>query len=176
MSEKTKKPSDSLTVMTQIVMPNDTNPLHNLMGGNLLRWMDIASGIAANKHSASVVVTAAVDNVSFAKSIKLGDIVTIHAKVTRAFNTSMEVFMEVFSTDFLHQHKQKSNEAFFTFVAIDRDGKPKKVPQVIPETDEEQKLFDGAKRRRDMRLILAGKMKPEESSELRSIFLKDIIE
>ena len=171
-----KKAEESYTTFTQIVMPNDTNPLNNLMGGNLLKWMDIAAGISANKHSESLVVTAAVDNVSFKKAIGLGEIVTINAKVTRAFNTSMEVHLEVYSQNFLNKEQKKANEAFYTFVAIDHEGKPKTIPQVEPVTEQEQHFFDGAKRRRDMRLILAGKMKPQESLDLKSLFLKDMID
>src|SRR5687767_4055024 len=125
-----KKVSESLTTMTQLVMPNDTNPLHNLMGGNLLRWMDIASSVASGKHAESRVVTAAVDNVSFKKPIKLGEVVTITARVTRAFTTSMEVFIEVMSQDVISGKKEKANEAFYTFVSLDEKGQPKKVPQV----------------------------------------------
>ena len=162
--------------MTELVMPNDTNPLGNLMGGNLLRWMDICSSIAASKHSGSMVVTAAVDNVSFQRSIQEGDVVTIHGKVTRVFNTSMEVHLEVFTQSFGDDTRHKSNDAFYTFVSLDNGGRPKKVPQAIPETVEEKRLFEGALRRREMRLILAGRMKPEEAKELKAIFLKDIIE
>lgn len=171
-----KKASESYTTFTQIVMPNDTNPLNNLMGGNLLKWMDIAASISSNKHSQSAVVTAAVDNVSFQRPVKEGEIVTINARVTRAFNTSMEVFLEVYSQGWLDGERNKANEAFYTFVALDKYGKPKKVPGILPETKEEKQHYNAAKRRRDMRLILAGKMKPEESQELKSLFLKDVIQ
>lgn len=164
---------DSFTSMVQIVMPNDTNPLNNLMGGNLLKWMDMASSISAAKHSGSVVVTAAVDNVSFEKSIKLGDVVTIESIVTRTFKTSIEVFIQVFTRGFVDANSIKSNEAFYTFVALDAEGKPCEVPPIIPETEREKKLYNGASRRREMRLILSGRMKPKDATELKSIFLDD---
>jgi acyl-CoA hydrolase len=168
-----KKPSDSLTVMTEIVLPNDTNTFGNLMGGRLMYWMDIASALAAMKHCGAPVVTASVDNISFESPIKLGNAVHIEAKVTRVFNTSMEVFIKVWGEDALHQYRYKSNEAYFTFVALDPNGKPRTVPQLTPETDEERRLFEGALRRRQLRLILGGKMEPDQAQELRALFVKD---
>lgn len=152
-------------------MPNDTNPMNNLMGGNLLKWMDIACGICGGKHANRIVVTAAVDNVSFSRPIKIGDIVTIHAQVTRAFNTSMEIFVEVYKENYKSAERIKCNEAFYTFVAMDDDGRPVEVSELVPETEEEQKKFVGAMRRRELRLILAGRMKPEDAKELKAIFL-----
>src|SRR5256885_13054234 len=111
-----KKPSDSITMMTEIVLPNDTNVFGNLMGGRLMYWMDIAAALAAGKHCNAPVVTASVDNISFENPIKLGNVVHIEAKVTRAFNSSMEVFMKVWGEDHLQQYKYKSNEAYYTFV------------------------------------------------------------
>ena len=134
-------------------------------------WMDIASALAAMKHSGSPVVTASVDNISFENPIKLGNVVHIEAKVTRAFNSSMEVHMKVWGEDAIHQYKYKSNEAYFTFVALDPNGKPRKVPAVIPETEDEKRLYAGALRRRQLRLILAGKMKPDDASELKALFV-----
>lgn len=170
---KPRKPSDSLTLMTEIVLPNDTNTFNNLMGGRLMYWMDIAAAIAAQKHCNAPVVTASVDNISFENPIKLGNAVTIEAKVTRAFNTSMEVHMTVWGEDHTQQYKYKSNEAYYTFVSLDPHGKPKPVPGLIPETDSEQKLFDGALRRRQLRLILGGKLKPDDATELKALFFKD---
>ncbi|HMX78428.1 MAG: putative acyl-CoA thioester hydrolase [Bacteroidetes bacterium ADurb.BinA245] len=169
----TRKPSDSLTIMTEIVLPNDTNTFNNLMGGRLMYWMDIAAAIAAQKHCNAPVVTASVDNISFENPIKLGNAVRIEAKCTRAFNTSMEVHLKVWGEDYTQQYKYKSNEAYYTFVALDPTGKPRQVPQLIPETDEDQKLFDGALRRRQLRLILGGKLKPADATELKALFVKD---
>jgi len=163
-----KKASDSYTEMNELVLPNDTNTFGNLMGGRLLYWMDICAAMAAQKHCSNVVVTASVDNVSFKRSIKLGEVVTIQAKVTRAFNTSVEVRMEIFAQHLPQGTKVKSNEAYYTFVAIDPDGKPKTVPQLIPETEEEKKLYNEALKRRELRLILAGKLKPEDATEIKN--------
>ncbi|HMX03646.1 MAG TPA: acyl-CoA thioesterase [Chitinophagales bacterium] len=168
-----KRVSESATTFTEIVMPNDTNPMHNLMGGNLLKWMDIACGICASKHANRVAVTAAVDNVSFGRPIKIGDIVTISARMTRAFNSSMEIFVEVFKENFRTHEKVKCNEAYLTFVALDDDGRPVSVPEIEPENDDEKRRFVSALRRRELRLILAGRMKPEEAKELKQIFLNE---
>jgi acyl-CoA hydrolase len=170
---KTKKPSESVIIMTELVLPNDTNIFGNLMGGRLMYWMDIASALAAQKHCNAPVVTASVDNISFENPIKLGNVVHIEAKVSRAFNTSMEVHMKVWGEDLKRQYKYKSNEAYYTFVALDPDNKPSSVPQLIPETEDEKKLFEGALRRRQLRLILGGKMKPDDAPELKALFMKD---
>lgn len=167
---ETKTAAESLTVMTELVLPNDTNTFGNLMGGRLMYWMDIAAALAAMKHCGSPVVTASVDNISFEAPIKLGNVVHIEAKLSRAFNTSMEVHLKVWGEDVLHQYKYKSNEAYYTFVALDPNGKPRPVPQVTPVTEEEKKLFEGALRRRQVRLILGGKMKPGEATELKALF------
>lgn len=167
----TKKPCDSAITMTEIVLPNDTNSLNNLMGGKILHWMDIASAIAAGKHANAVVVTASVDNVSFENPIKLGDVVTITAKVTRAFNTSIETHMEVWAENLPTQNRYRCNEAYYTFVALDSNGRPKKVPQLIPETEEEVKRHEGALRRRELRLVLAGRMKAEDAKEIKKLFV-----
>ena len=156
--------------MTELVLPNDTNTLNNLMGGRMMHWLDIASAISAQKHSNRIVVTASVDNVSFKNSIKLGNVISLEAQVTRAFNSSMEVHVNVWSEDIPSGTKVKSNEAFVTFVAVDQSGNPIDVPEAIPETEEEIKLYEGALRRRQLRLVLAGRMKPEDAKELKSIF------
>ncbi len=166
-----KRVSDSETIMTEIIMPNDTNPLHNLMGGNLLRWMDIAGGICAGKHCAAHVATASVDHVSFQKPIPLGEVITIRAMVTRAFTTSVEVYVEVSTAQFTGANPRQSNDAYFTFVGIDKEThRPLKVPPVLPVNQEEQRRYDGALRRRELRLILSGRMKPADAGELKSLF------
>ena len=170
---KGKTIADSNTIMTELIMPNDANPLGNLMGGNLMRWMDIAGGICAARHSDSHVVTASVDHVSFKEPIRVGEVITLSAKITRAFNTSMEVFIEVFATNFPENTPRKSNHAYFTFVALDQETlQPKQVPPVIPLTDEEQKRYEAALRRRDLRLVLSGRMEAKEANHLRDFFLK----
>lgn len=164
-----KKAQESYIEMNELVLPNDTNTFGNLMGGKLLYWMDICAAMAAQKHCSNVVVTVSVDNVSFKRSIKLGEVVTIEAQVTRAFNSSVEVRMEIFAQNLPKGTKEKSNEAYYTFVAVDSEGKPKAVPELIPQTVKEKNLFEEALRRRELRLILAGKLKPSEATELKNI-------
>ncbi|MEI8053886.1 MAG: acyl-CoA thioesterase [Bacteroidota bacterium] len=168
-----KKASESLVIMTELVLPNDTNNFGNLMGGRLMYWMDIAAALSALKHCASPVVTASVDNISFHTPIKIGNVVHIEAKVCRAFSSSMEVHLQVWGEDAIQQYKYKSNEAYFTFVALDPNGKPRSVNSLIPETNDEQRLYEGALRRRQIRLILGGKLKPEDASELKALFIKE---
>jgi len=156
--------------MTELVLPNDTNTLNNLMGGRLMHWMDIVSAISAQKHSNSMVVTASVDNISFKHPISLGNVVTLKAYVTRAFNTSMEVRIYVEAEDIPSGKKIDSNNAYFTFVAVDQSGKRLEVPHIEPETKEEIALYEGALQRRQLRLILANKMHPRDATELKSIF------
>jgi acyl-CoA hydrolase len=170
---KSKKASETLAITTHIVLPNDTNTLGNLFGGQLLAWMDVIASVSAHRHCKRVVVTASVNHVSFQKPIKHASIVTLEAKVSRSFNSSMEIFVDVFVEDQVTGEKEKCNEAIYTFVAVDQNGGPIQVPELIPETDEEKSRFDGALRRKQLSLILAGKMKPSEASELRKIFLEE---
>jgi acyl-CoA hydrolase len=172
MEQFSKTAKESSVTMTELVLPNDTNMFGNLMGGRLMYWMDIAAALAAMKHCGTPVVTASVDNISFENPIKLGNAVHIQARVSRAFSTSMEIHMSVWGEDALHQYKYKSNEAYFTFVSLDPNGKPRKVPTLVPETEEEKNLFDGALRRRQLRLILGGKMQPNDATELKALFTK----
>jgi acyl-CoA hydrolase len=167
---KSKTPKESHAISTEIVLPNDTNTLGNLMGGRLLHWMDITSAIAAHRHCRRVVVTASVNNVSFNQPIKLGDVVTIEAKVSRAFSTSMEVFIDVWVENHVSGEKTKCNEAIYTFVAVDQVGHPISVPQLTPESAEEIARYNAAQRRRELSLILAGKMKPADATELKALF------
>jgi acyl-CoA hydrolase len=165
-----RTPKETYASSARIVMPNDTNTLGNLMGGNLLNWMDITAAISAHRCSRRICVTAAVNNVSFKQPIRLGDIVTIHGQVSRSFSSSMEVFLQVFVEDHLTGDQSLCNEAMYTFVAVDQLGAPIAVPKVLPETDEEQERFEGALRRRQLRLVLAGKMKPSDATELKALF------
>ena len=161
---------ESYTVSNELVLPNDTNMLNTLMGGRMMYLMDVIAAIAAQKHSQRVVVTASMDNLNFAKAIKLGSTVSLHAKVTRAFTSSMEVYVEAYAEDHIKGISTKTHEAFLTFVAVDQNGRPITVPEVVPETEQEKELYAGALRRRELRLILAGKMKPGEANELKSLF------
>ncbi len=167
-----KKASETKVFMSELVFPNDTNFYGNLMGGRLMYWMDTAAAMAAGKHCKLPAATVSVDNLSFDEPIKLGNVVHIEATVSRAFNTSMEIHINVWGEDLTKEFKYKSNEAYFTFVAIDADGRPRKVPELIPESEDEIKLFDGALRRRQLRLVLAKKMKPDEATELKALFVK----
>ncbi len=162
-----KPPSASHTVLTEMVFPNHANALGNLMGGQLLYWMDIAAAIAAYRHSQRVCVTAAVDYVSFRSAIRVGELLTIEAYVTRAFRTSMEVYLRVYAQSLPTNERRLSNEAYYTFVAIDQSGCPIPVPEVEPQTQEERQQYEGALRRREMRLIMAGKLDPAQASTLK---------
>jgi acyl-CoA hydrolase len=166
-----KTPEQSLVIKSELVLPNDTNTLNNLMGGRLMYLMDIVSAISAQRHSQSTVVTASVDNVSFANPIPLGSVVTLTAKVTRAFSTSMEVHIEVFAENIPKGVAQiKTNEAYFTFVAVDANNKPKRVEEIVPQSDQEKKLFESALNRRELRLVLAGRLKMKDAISLKGIF------
>ena len=165
--------ASSLTVMTELVLPNDTNLHGNLMGGRLMYWMNIAAALAAQRHCNGPVVTASVDNISFENPIKLGNVVHIEAKVSRSFNSSMEVHMKVWGEDVIQRFKYKSNEAYYTFVALNPTGRPRPVPEVLAESEEEKKIFEGALRRRQLRLILGGKMKPMDATELKALFVRE---
>lgn len=169
MKEK-KFVRESVVVKNELLMPNDTNMLNNLMGGKMMYWMDITAGIAAQRHCGFAAVTASVDNISFRNPIELGSVVTLTAQVTRSFKTSMEVYIEVVAENIPKKTRYVSNSAFFTFVALDEHGKPVEVPEAIPETDREKELYEGALRRRQLRLIFAGRMKPHDALELKSIF------
>lgn len=165
-----KTPEHSLTVLTDMVLPGETNPLNNLFGGELLARMDRAASISARRHSRRIVVTASVNHVAFNHAVPLGSVVTVEAKVSRAFKTSMEVFIDVWIEDNQSGEKTKANEGIYTFVAVDETGKPTAVPQVLPETELEKERFDAALRRKQLSLLLAGKIKPSEATELKALF------
>ena len=169
---KAKNPSESRCIKTEIVLPNDTNTLNNLRGGKLLHWIDIAGAIACHRHCNRVVVTAAVNNVAFEHPIRLGDIVTFEAEVSRTFNTSMEVIVDV-SIESAKDRTKMTNTAIYTFVAVDQLGSPIEVPPLEPETEKQKKRYAGALRRRQLSLILAQKMKPEEATELKALFFSE---
>ena len=165
-----KHPSQSLTTLTDLVLPSETNPLNNLFGGELLARMDRAASIAARRHCRRITVTASVNHVAFNKSIPLGSVVTVEAKISRAFSTSMEIYLDVWVEDRESGNRSKANEAIYTFVAVDDTGRPVEVPPVVPETDLEKVRFEGALRRKQLSLVLAGKMKPNDATELKALF------
>lgn len=170
---KPKFARESITIKTEHVLPNDTNHVGNLFGGKLMQWVDICAAISAQRHCGRVVVTAAINNVSFDNPILQNSIVTLEAKVSRAFTSSMEVYVEVFVEEPMTGKRTKCNEAIATFVAIDQNGAPLPVPELIPETEEEKKRYDSALRRRQLSLVLAGRMKPEDATELKALFVKE---
>ncbi|PTX60379.1 acyl-CoA hydrolase [Kordia periserrulae] len=165
-----KNPKSSKTIMTDLVLPSETNPLNNLFGGELLARMDRAASIAARRHSRRIVVTASVNHVAFNRSIPVGSVVTVEATISRAFTSSMEIYIDVWIEDRESGLRDKANEAIYTFVAVDDTGRPVRIPELIPETDLEKERFEGALRRRQLSLVLAGKMKPAEATELKALF------
>jgi acyl-CoA hydrolase len=166
-----KQPSESLTVLTDLVLPSETNHLNNLFGGELLARMDRAASIAAQRHSRNICVTASVNHVAFTKAIPLGSVVTVEAKVSRSFSSSMEIFIDVWIEDRSSGNKTKTMEAIYTFVAVDATGKPVEVPPIVPQTELEQQRYDAALRRKQLSLVLAGKMKPSDATELKALFV-----
>jgi len=168
---RAKNPSESRTVMTDMVLPSETNPLNNLFGGELLARMDRAASIAARRHSRRVTVTASVNHVAFNRAVPLGSVVTVEAAVSRAFRTSMEIYIDVWMEDRFTGEKTKANEAIYTFVAVDETGVPTEVPALAPETTLEKERFEAALRRKQLSLVLAGKMKPTDATELRALFM-----
>jgi acyl-CoA hydrolase len=166
-----KHPQDSICIMTDIVLPGETNPLNNLFGGELLARMDRAASISARRHAGHIVVTASVNHVAFNKAIPLGSVVTIEAKVSRTFTSSMETYIDVWIEDRISGEKTKANEAIYTFVAVDENGLPTQVPALEPQTELEIQRFDAALRRKQLSLVLAGKMKPHDATELKALFI-----
>lgn len=142
---------DSQVFTTELVLPNDTNQLGNLLGGRLMHWIDITAAIAAQRHASRVCVTASVDELNFHYPIKLGETVTLQASVNRAFRTSMEIGVVV-TAQSLGREPRRANNAYLTFVAIDENGKPVEIPPIVAETDEEQRRYADALARRELRL------------------------
>ncbi|MEZ4875289.1 MAG: acyl-CoA thioesterase [Flavobacteriaceae bacterium] len=165
-----KTPKDSRTIITDLVLPSETNPIGNMFGGELLARMDRAASIAARRHSRRIVVTASVNHVAFNKMIPLGSVVTVEAQISRAFKSSMEVYLDVWTEDRESGHRTKANEAIYTFVAVDEMGHPVMVPELVPETPLEKERYEAALRRKQLSLVLAGKMKPSDATELKAIF------
>jgi len=167
---KAKKAVESLTIMTNIVLPNETNSLRNLFGGELLAKMDRCAAIAASRHCARRVVTASVNHVSFNHPIPEGGVVVLEAKVSRAFSTSMEVYVDVWLDDPILGKKLHTNDGIYTFVAVDEFNKPVPIPPVEAESDLEIERFSAALRRKELSLILSRRMKASDSIELKKLF------
>lgn len=168
MSSKTAK--ESLSVATDLVLPSDTNALNGMFGGELLSRMDRICCIAAQRHSGHIAVTVSVNHVAFTNPVPLGSTVTIEAKVSRAFGSSMEIYADVWIEDRLSGERTKVNEGIYTFVALDKDRNKVPVPELIPETPLEKQRYAAALRRRQLSLVLSGKMTASEATELRSLF------
>ena len=152
MEPKSIPVSESQVVMTELVLPNDTNQLGNLLGGRLMHWMDIAAALAAMRHAHLVCVTASVDGMSFHAPIRLGQVVILKASVNRAFRTSMEVGVRVEMEDPLTGTRVHANTAYLTFVGVDESGRPQPAPPVEPQTDAERRRYEAAGLRRQARL------------------------
>lgn len=147
-----KKVSDSQIVMTELVLPNHTNQLGNLLGGQLMHWIDICAALSAAKHANRVCVTASVDRIDFHHPIRLGDAVTLVASVNRVFRTSMEVGVKVYAQNFREGTRIHTNTAYLTFVSVDNEGKPVPAPEAVPETEDEKRRYEEALIRRETRL------------------------
>lgn len=158
--------------MTEIVLPNDTNSLGNMMGGRLLHLMDKCAAISAQRHANRVCVTASVDSVEFQGPIREAEVVVIKSQVNRAFNTSMEVELNVWAENPRAETRRKCNQAYYTFVALSDEGAPAPVPPIVPETDAERERYEAAAKRREVRLVLSGRMKLEEASSLKEDMLE----
>lgn len=148
-----KKVIDSIVTMTELVLPNHTNQLGNLLGGQLMQWIDICAALCSSKHNQRVCVTASVDRIDFHHPIKLGDVVTLVASVNRVFNTSMEIGVKVYAENFYEGKKIHTNTAYLTFVGVDENGKPVKAIDAVPETEDEKRRYEEAMQRREARLI-----------------------
>jgi len=149
---KSKKVSESQITTTELVLPNHTNQLGNLLGGKLMHWIDICAALSAAKHNNRICVTASVDKIDFHHPVKLGDAVTLVASVNRVFNTSMEIGVKVYAQSFREGTTKHANTAYLTFVSVDDNGKPVKAVEAVPETDEERRRYEEALRRREERL------------------------
>jgi acyl-CoA hydrolase len=143
--------SESKSEMTEIVLPNDANPLVALLGGRLMHWIDLAAAMAAHRHSRQYVVTASIDHLDFLVPVRVGDLVILRSSVNRAFHTSMEVGVKVWVENYRSEQSQHVSSAHLTFVAVDAAGNRLSVPPVIPETEEEKRRYEDALRRRELR-------------------------
>lgn len=167
---KSKTAKESLSVATDLVLPSDTNALNGMFGGELLSRMDRICCIAAQRHSGQIAVTVSVNHVAFTNPVPLGSTVTIEAKVSRAFGSSMEIYADVWIEDRLSGERTKVNEGIYTFVALDQNRNKVAVPELIPETPLEKERYAAALRRRQLSLVLSGKMAASDATELRSLF------
>lgn len=143
---------ESQVEYVEVVLPSQTNPLGNVLGGHVMHLMDITAAIATHRHSNSYAATVAVDYLDFRHAIKVGQLIVLKSSVNRVFDTSMEVGVKVFSEDILTGERRHTSSAYVTFVALDEHGQPKHVQPVIPETPDEQRRYRDAALRREQRL------------------------
>ncbi len=139
-----KTPSMSETIMTEVVYPNDANPMGMLQGGRLIQWMDTASAICAQTHAGRITVTASIDKVKFKNPANVGDIISINAKITRAFARSVEVYVHASSRKIISGEIHPVCEAYFIFVALADNAHPATVPKIKPQTDSEKTDYKNA--------------------------------
>ncbi|RPI04631.1 MAG: acyl-CoA thioesterase [Ignavibacteriae bacterium] len=150
---KAKPVSASQVETTELVIPNDTNRLGNLLGGRLMHWIDITAAIVASRHTHRVCVTASVDELHFHHPVKQGEVVMLQASVNRVFRTSLEVGVRVTKENLLTGERQHTNSAYLMFVAIDENGKPVPVNPLKPVTGAEKRRYREAGNRRKLRLM-----------------------
>jgi acyl-CoA hydrolase len=144
---KPRRASDSATEMVEVVLPNDANPMGFMLGGNVMRLIDLAGAIAAIRHSRSPMVTAAVDGLEFVTPVRVGDFIVLKSRVTATFSTSLEVEVVVYSEGALSGHRQITSRAHLTFVTLERDGVRAKVPPLLVETEEDRMVEEAARAR-----------------------------
>ncbi|MEI8134957.1 MAG: acyl-CoA thioesterase [bacterium] len=168
MQQLKKKVKESQVEMTELVLPNDTNQLGNLLGGRLMHWMDICAAIAAGKHSGRVCVTASVDEINFLGPVKLGQVIRLYASVNRAFHTSMEVGVRAIVEDIHTGYSRHVNTGYLTFVALDETGRGVKVPELVPVTSDEKRRFEAAATRRNDRLVRRRAIEANEAARIKA--------
>lgn len=154
---------ESKSEMTEIVLPNDANPLNALLGGRLMHWIDLAGALAAHRHCRQYVVTASIDHLDFLVPARVGDLVILRSSVNRAFHTSMEIGVKVWVENYRSEENRHVSSAYLTFVAVDAAGNRLAVPPVIPESDEEKRRFEDAGRRRELRRVEAARRKNQQT-------------
>jgi acyl-CoA hydrolase len=152
---RSKTVDESRVEMVEVVLPNDANPLGNILGGKVMHLIDIAGAIAAHRHARSMLVTVSVDNLDFTLPILVGQLIILRAHVTRVFHTSVEVSVRVYREDYITGERHQTSSAFVTYVAVDKDGRPQPIPPVLPRSAEEKRDYREALVRRRHRLVVA---------------------
>src|SRR5260370_23542990 len=153
---------ESQSEMIEVVLPNDANPLGNLLGGRLMHFIDLAGALSCHRHARSYVVTASIEHLDFLAPVHVGDLLILRSSVNRAFNTSMEAGVKIWVENYIAGTKRHVGSSYVTYVAVDRHGHHIPVPPVVPETEEEKRAYEDAGRRRELRQI--------EKDRKRSVF------